>query len=204
MPEPAICSKENILWPWVAASVAIHGLLLFWYVEGDTPAMAGAEHVVEVAISTKKSAKQMTKPLKEAQKQSQEADRSVEKEKALSVAEHAEQAVAQATGMAATTSTNTAAQAPSSVDDAKQESLVRNHLERFKFYPMSARRRGIVGEVEVAFELSARGQANMLKILTASGYRVLDDAALEAVRRAVPFPVERGAFHFKLLFRTSS
>ena len=166
--------------------------------------MAGSEHVVEVAISAKQPANERTKPLKEKQQQSQEADRPVEEGKVQSATEHAEQAVAEPAEMIAATSATMSAQAPSSIDDAKQESLVRNHLEQFKFYPASARRRGIVGEVEVAFELHAKGQANMLKVLTASGYRVLDEAALEAVRRAVPFPVERGAFHFKLLFRTSS
>lgn len=205
MQEQVIRSKSNILWPWIAVSVAIHGLLLVWYVDGDTPSTAGGEHVVEISISAKQPRIQTAKPLKEKRIEPKHLDQSAEAER-LQSSEKADEQTADKTAdqTAEVAASEMSAQTNSSADDSKQESLVRHHLEQFKFYPMSARRRGIVGEVEVAFELNARGQANMLKILTASGYRVLDEAALEAVRRAVPFPVERGAFHFKLLFRTSS
>jgi len=55
----------------------------------------------------------------------------------------------------------------------------------------------------VAFKLDAGGRAGMLKILSASGYRILDDAALETVHRAEPFPADSGHFQVRLLFRAS-
>lgn len=97
----------------------------------------------------------------------------------------------------------TGAQQTASADVQGRESIVRNHLERFKYYPASARRRGITGEVEVAFELDGSGQARLLKIMSGSGYSLLDEAALETVHRAEPFPADTGAYQFVLRFRAS-
>ncbi len=80
---------------------------------------------------------------------------------------------------------------------------LRRYLEHFKYYPASARRRGIEGEVEVAFDLDARGMANRLRLLSRSGYRILDRAALETVRRASPFPIHSGHYRFQLVFKQS-
>jgi len=78
---------------------------------------------------------------------------------------------------------------------------VRNHLEAFKYYPASARRRGIEGEVDVSFFLTGGGLASRLKVLRGSGYAVLDRAALKTVARAQPFPVDYGEYRFRLHFR---
>jgi TonB family protein len=85
--------------------------------------------------------------------------------------------------------------------DARRHEQVREHLERFKYYPVSARRRGIEGAVEVSFALDALGRAEALQVIAGSGYPILDDAALETVRRAQPFPVGGGAYRFRLLFQ---
>ncbi len=79
--------------------------------------------------------------------------------------------------------------------------LIRNHLESFKYYPASARRRGIEGHVEVAFRLTRHGAADEVAVLHGSGYAVLDHAALETVYRAQPFPVENGKYRFSLRFK---
>jgi len=79
--------------------------------------------------------------------------------------------------------------------------IVRNHLEAFKYYPASARRRGIEGEVDVSFFLTGGGLASRLKVLRGSGYAVLDRAALKTVARAQPFPVDYGEYRFRLHFR---
>jgi len=78
---------------------------------------------------------------------------------------------------------------------------VRKHLEAFKYYPASARRRGIEGDVDVSFKLVHGGAAEQVKVLKGSGYAVLDHAALSTVARAQPFPVENGLFRFHLRFR---
>jgi len=79
--------------------------------------------------------------------------------------------------------------------------LVRNHLEVFKYYPASARRRGIEGHVEVGFTLTRDGAADQVSVLHGSGYAVLDHAALETVYRAQPFPIENGKYRFSLRFK---
>jgi len=78
---------------------------------------------------------------------------------------------------------------------------VRKHLESFKYYPASARRRGIEGDVDVSFKLVYGGAAEQVKVLKGSGYAVLDHAALSTVTRAQPFPVGNGLFRFHLHFR---
>jgi len=79
--------------------------------------------------------------------------------------------------------------------------LVRSHLESFKYYPASARRRGIAGYVDVGFMLTKNGSADQVSVVHGSGYAVLDHAALKTVHRAQPFPVEGGAYRFRLRFK---
>jgi protein TonB len=79
--------------------------------------------------------------------------------------------------------------------------LVRKHLEFFKYYPSSARRRGIEGHVEIGFTLMHDGAADQVAVLHGSGYAVLDHAALETVYRAQPFPVAYGQYRFSLRFK---
>jgi len=79
--------------------------------------------------------------------------------------------------------------------------LVRSHLEAFKYYPASARRRGIEGHVEIGFTLTRDGAADEVSVLHGSGYAMLDHAALETVHRAQPFPVENGKYRFSLRFK---
>jgi len=87
------------------------------------------------------------------------------------------------------------------VDMNKSRLLIRKHLESFKYYPASARRRGIEGHVEVGFTLTHDGAADQVAVLHGSGYAVLDHAALETVYRAQPFPVEGGKYRFSLRFK---
>jgi periplasmic protein TonB len=82
----------------------------------------------------------------------------------------------------------------------KNLDLVRRHLERFKFYPESARRRGIGGNVDVGFRLTAGGHVAQVRITASSGYALLDEAAEAIVARAVPFPVDTGQYRVRLRF----
>jgi len=92
-------------------------------------------------------------------------------------------------------------QQPHSAAIDRARLLVREHLEAFKYYPSSARRRGIEGLVEVGFTLIHDGAANQVSVLHGSGYAVLDHAALETVYRAQPFPIENGKYRFRLRFK---
>jgi len=95
---------------------------------------------------------------------------------------------------------NSSAKTPSRKSSGQFTSLIRQHLESFKYYPASARRRGIEGEVDVAFKLAMSGHADEVSIIHGSGYAVLDRAALDTVQRAQPFPVDEGRYRFRLRF----
>jgi TonB family protein len=176
----------------VAASAAIHVAVLLWPGDIKVSVTSGAESVVEISLV------EVIKPVKA---QKAVLQRPVESRVVASKIPEPEQQknIVPAQLLQATTRPNMT----SDNDHLARELLVRNHLEHFKYYPASARRRGITGDVEVGFELNGQGEAGELKILSGSGYVVLDKAALETVRRAEPFPADGGDFQFRLHFRAS-
>ena len=64
--------------------------------------------------------------------------------------------------------------------------LVFGHMQRFKRYPASAR--GASGTVVVRFELNRTGDVIGSAVTKSSGNAVLDQEALNILRRASPFP----------------
>jgi len=64
--------------------------------------------------------------------------------------------------------------------------LVFGHMQRFKRYPPSAR--GAAGTAVVRFELNRAGEVIDSKVTKSSGNALLDEAALDLLRRASPFP----------------
>jgi len=65
--------------------------------------------------------------------------------------------------------------------------MVMDRLRRSVSYPYRARQKGWEGKVVVAFRLTRDGQAQDVRVVTSSGYALLDDSALAAVQRAAPF-----------------
>ncbi len=64
-------------------------------------------------------------------------------------------------------------------------------LERSKFYPRRARRKGMQGSVQVRFRVLRDGSFEGLEVVSGSGSPLLDQAALQTVNKAsgaVPFP----------------
>ena len=61
------------------------------------------------------------------------------------------------------------------------------YIEGHKYYPQSARKRGINGSIDVSFELLNNGEINGLK--ASGGPMVLRKAAEQAIANALPFPV---------------
>lgn len=74
---------------------------------------------------------------------------------------------------------------------ASHRAMILAHLARYKLYPSAARSAGIRGRVTIAFRVSAEGAVSGISISRSSGASVLDQATLDMVRRAAPFP--RGA-----------
>jgi len=75
-----------------------------------------------------------------------------------------------------------------------REPRFRSYLERLKAqiqaewgYPEEARRTGIGGELNLLFTLNRAGTLVNIRLLESSGYPVLDNEALRAVKAAAPF-----------------
>jgi len=61
-------------------------------------------------------------------------------------------------------------------------------VAKAKYYPRMARKRGFEGKPIVAFTLGKKGDLIDLKIIEASNYDLLNEAALETIRRGIPYP----------------
>lgn len=61
-------------------------------------------------------------------------------------------------------------------------------IDRNKRYPMIARKRKIEGTPKVSFELDANGNVKWVKLVAGCGNDLLDEAAIETVKRASPLP----------------
>lgn len=54
-------------------------------------------------------------------------------------------------------------------------------------YPAEAERKGITGELTLRFQISRDGNLMKVELINGSGYNVLDEAALQAVKSAAPY-----------------
>lgn len=61
-------------------------------------------------------------------------------------------------------------------------------IERNKRYPPRASDRRLEGEAVVALTLDRRGRLRRVELIQSSGHPLLDEAAIDAVQRADPFP----------------
>ncbi|MDX2477089.1 MAG: TonB family protein [Gammaproteobacteria bacterium] len=66
-------------------------------------------------------------------------------------------------------------------------SLLQAHIESRKYYPRSARKQGIEGQVEVSFRLLKNGAVD--EIQCNGAHRVLTNAASRAIKKSLPLPV---------------
>lgn len=65
---------------------------------------------------------------------------------------------------------------------------IRNRIAQVKYYPRIARSRGFEGQPVVAFTLGNGGELLELSIVNPSPFKLLDEAALDAVKSASPYP----------------
>jgi len=79
--------------------------------------------------------------------------------------------------------------------EAEWAQAVTDRVKKFFFYPKVAYDRKITGEVFMHMRIRRNGRLSYLKVNKSSGVRVLDDAAYEMVRRAVPLPPIPAVMH---------
>jgi len=78
------------------------------------------------------------------------------------------------------------AERPVAVERAYTD-LVQRRIETVKQYPKRAQRRNEQGVVKIVFTIGNDGEVVSVNILTSSGSRLLDGAAIDAVKKASPF-----------------
>lgn len=71
--------------------------------------------------------------------------------------------------------------------DARVAAIL-NRIRRHQHYPALARESGAEGAATVSFRVLPDGRLRNLRIKKTSGNAFLDDASLEAVRKAAPLP----------------
>ena len=71
---------------------------------------------------------------------------------------------------------------------ASWEKALASHLNRYKRYPRTARRRRIEGDVRVRFAVDRTGQISAAAVVASSGFAALDEEALAVLQRASPLP----------------
>jgi TonB family protein len=78
---------------------------------------------------------------------------------------------------------------------------IRNAIERFKTYPLAARRRGTEGVVHVSFSITPEGKPDQVRIVRSSGSRLLDRATIDTVKRASPYPYVNASLEVPVMYR---
>jgi protein TonB len=79
--------------------------------------------------------------------------------------------------------------------------VIRRRIEQAQTYPDDARRAGLQGTVEVRFRILTDGSVDAVEVSRSSGHSVLDEAGVETVRRAAPYPVVSGRIRIPLSYR---
>ena len=64
---------------------------------------------------------------------------------------------------------------------------IKRQIELSWDYPNEAQRKGISGELTLRFQISRDGNLTNVRLINGSGYNVLDEAALQAVKSAAPY-----------------
>jgi protein TonB len=81
--------------------------------------------------------------------------------------------------------------------DLKQKAFmlkIRELINANKFYPKSARRRGIEGEVKLKFNILANGCVKSIKML--SGKNIFEKSAVQAVQKSFPIVMNEKLYNF--------
>jgi periplasmic protein TonB len=71
---------------------------------------------------------------------------------------------------------------------AKFLKALESHISRYQRYPEAARRDRVHGKVQLVFSMLRDGTVTDVRIESSSGYSVLDQAAIDTIRRAAPLP----------------
>jgi TonB family protein len=89
----------------------------------------------------------------------------------------------------------------SSGDGDSVIAAIMGRIEKAKRYPRMARKMGTEGQATVRFRIKTDGKVEGVELLKSSGSEILDQASLETVRRAAPFPYKEGWLKVVIVFK---
>jgi protein TonB len=78
---------------------------------------------------------------------------------------------------------------------------IMGRIEKAKRYPRMARKMGTEGQATVRFRIKTDGKVEGVELLESSGSEILDQASLETVQRAAPFPYKEGWLKVVIVFK---
>lgn len=78
---------------------------------------------------------------------------------------------------------------------------IMRRIEKAKRYPRMARKMGTEGQATLRFRIEPNGKVERVELLESSGSEILDQASLETVQRAAPFPYKDGWLKVVIVFK---
>ncbi len=86
----------------------------------------------------------------------------------------------------------------------RYQDMIKQRIEKFRKYPLRARRNQTQGIVGLKFYVFANGSTGSVKIVQSSGSELLDTEALNTIKRASPFlPIPLGIHQDKITIHVS-
>ncbi|MBI5640924.1 MAG: energy transducer TonB [Nitrospirae bacterium] len=70
---------------------------------------------------------------------------------------------------------------------AGYNSKLRSRIESIWIYPIEAQMNGIYGDLKIRFTIKKDGRLGSIELIRTSGYKMLDDAAMKALRQGEPY-----------------
>lgn len=82
---------------------------------------------------------------------------------------------------------------PAQEEMLRYQDMVKQRIEEARRYPAWARKQGMEGIVLVSFIVLANGEANEIRLIRSCGAKILNEEALNTIKRAAPFtPIPEG------------
>ncbi len=175
----------------IGISIAIHIILMIGLPEFKKPLLKPLE--MSVTISTSPIPKPIEKietpqPIKKVEPVQKRITPIIDKN-ATSIAQPIPKEVAPPTPAEAISKTpNIVPQEQVTQHLESYSSLLANAIAKYKQYPKIAQMRGWQGTVIADLEIDSKGSVVSVKIKKSSTYEVLDNEALEMIKKASPFP----------------
>jgi protein TonB len=172
----------------IGISIAIHIILMIGLPEFNKPLLKPLEMSVTISTSPIQKPIETPQPIKKVEPVQKKITPIIDKS-ATSIAHPIPKEVVPPTPAEAISKTpNIVPQEQVTQHLESYSSLLANAIAKYKQYPKIAQMRGWQGTVIADLEIDSKGSVVSVKIKKSSTYEVLDNEALEMIKKASPFP----------------